>query len=201
MKYGGKQVGGGGGGFEQPPVGKFKAVLAAIYDVGFQSDFDKSKAPKHKLAMVWELECRDAKGRRFVIVEKVNVSSHPESVLASRFAALNDREPTETEIVEGFDDAMMVGKSCIVKTMRNVANPKGKTYIKAVSEIMDGSPGLRVEGDYTTPPKLVTWMLENAVDPTPTPPNKSAVAASQEGALPSREPGDETGLTGRDSPF
>lgn len=196
-KYGGKQSGGGGeGSFEQPPLASMTAVLAAIYDVGFQKDFDPTKPAKHKLALVWELSARTTKGVPFVIIEKVNVSSNEKSVLADRFASLNARGPTEQECRDGFDDSMMVGKTCIVKVMRNTANPKGKAYIKSTSDLLSGMPSLRVEGDYSTPPRLVAWMLENQVSP-PTPPNKSAPAGTGGGALPSQDrPAD-----GSDHPF
>ena len=180
MRYGGKQSGGGGS-FEQPPLGSMSAVLAAIYDVGFQADFDKTKPPKHKLALVWELSARTSKGVPFVIIEKVNVSSNEKSVLADRFASLNGRPPTEQECMEGFDDSMMVGKTCIVKVMRNATNPNGKAYIKSTSDLISGMPNLRVEGDYRTPPKLVEWLMEHQVPP----PAKTATT-------PSREPGDDT---------
>jgi hypothetical protein len=205
MRYGNSQSESSG---EKCPPGLYRATLVTVFDVGRQPGFTAADDPAHKVVLWWEIDKRDSKGRRFTIPQNVAcwLSTKP-SKFSKAIGALIGRPLTEAECKEGVDDTLFVGKSAMVY----VAPPgEGSKWpkIDSVMPLGDGAwmPPESKDSEANVP-KLVKDQRAKAVGgwkpPTPTPANKSAPAGAQWGALPSREPGDESEQPrkGDDLPF
>ena len=198
MRYGGSQNESSG---EKCPSGLYRATLVTVFDVGRQPGFTSADDPMHKVVLWWEIDKRDSKGRRFTIPQNVAcwLSTKP-SKFSKVIGALRGKALTEDECKNGIEDTEFIGKSAMV-----YVSPPGEgskwPKIDSVMPIGDGAwMPPECKDSEANPPKIVKDMRGKAVGgwkpPTPTPPNKSAVAATQGPSLPSREPGDETGVPG-----
>lgn len=172
---------------EKPPAGFHVAVLAGVYDIGRQKkEFAGESKIQHQVVMVWEIDKRDTKGRRFTLADYVTASTHEKSGMYKRIAALVGRTPKD----EDFDTSMVVGRS-VYMMLKEPAKDGGWPRIDTMVPLPPGMTSLLPEFKEDPIPKYVTTAREKAVGgwkaPTPTPPNKSAPAPAQGGALPSRE--------------
>lgn len=158
------KIGGGGGENigERCPPGVHAAVLVGVYDVGAQEGFQGKI--QRKVVFAWEVSARDTKGRNFVLFERLTNSSHEKSTMVKRFGSLVGRAPTAEESKDGFDDALMVGKSCLVNV---VASDKedGWPYIDNVMPMPTGMEPHRQKGVYNEEPRYVVKMRESALTP------------------------------------
>lgn len=189
---------------EKCPPGLHKAVLVGMFDVGNQPGFKAEDSPQHKVALVWQMGVYDSKGRAFQMIDSLAPyisapSAKKKSKFAERVEALIARPLTEDDLRVGVDDSMLLGKSAQLF----VAPPgEGGKWPKIVQVIgLLGNPpmgGLTLMGEGSMPKHVEAFVVKargKAVGgwkapradqaPTPTPPNKSAVAGAQGGALPS----------------
>lgn len=181
---------------EKPPPGFHVAVLAAVYDIGKQKKEYAGEAKiQHQIVMVWEIDKRDSKGRRFTLADYVTASTHEKAGLRKRIAALLGREPYEDD----FDTDVVVGKS-VYLMLKPPAKEDGWPRIDTMVPLPPGFQPIKAEFAADPVPKYVVTAREKAVGgwrapradqaPTPTPPNKSAPAGAGGGALPSEKQGD-----------
>ena len=188
---------------EKPPAGFHIAVLAAVYDIGRQKrEYAGEEKIVPQMVLVWEINQRDTKGRRFTLADYVTASTHEKSGMFKRIAALVGRTPKDAD----FDTDLVVGRS-VYMMLKEPAKEGGWPRIDTMVPLPPGMVALLPEFKENPAPKYVTTAREKAVGgwkpPTPTPANKSAVAGTQGGALPSRESGDESEQPrkGDDIPF
>ncbi len=201
-----------GGGGEKCPAGFHVAVLAAAYDIGRQKkSYAGDEKIMHQVILVWEVDKRDSKGRRFTLTDYVTASTNEKSGLTKRLTALLARTPTEAD----YDTDVVIGK-CAYLMIKAPDNPEGWPRIDNLTPLPPGFQPIKAEFKPDPVPKYVEnarakavggWKAPRADQPqTPTPPNKSAPAGAQGGALPSREPGDDSDAiaaerAGSDHPF
>lgn len=175
---------------ERCPTGPQRVVLCAIHDVGLQEGYEGKV--QRKSVLVFESEHRNTKGAPFVLFKTVTASLFKEAFLAKVFGAIVRRAPTDNEADNGFDDALLVGKTCYV----NVAPPakeNGWPSIETVMPLPTGFAPLTPQGDYGPDaelPKFVQTMLSNRVSaprpaaPTATPPASAPASTSPTSAPP-----------------
>ena len=175
------------GGGEKCPAGFHVAVLAAAYDIGRQK---KSYAGEEKIAhqviLVWEVDKRDSKGRRFTLTDYVTASTNEKSGLTKRLAALLGRAPTESD----YDTDVVVGRNAYLMVAAP-KDPEGWPRIENMTPLPPGFTGIVAEFKADPVPKYVENARAKAVGgwkaPTATPAAKSAAPAAGGGALPSQE--------------
>lgn len=117
-----------GGDFEEIPTGVHRAVCINVYDVGVQPGF-QGGPPAHKVVILWELEPKDSKGRRFQITKIYTLSIGDKSNLGNDLASWRGRPFTAGER-QGFDLDAIKGKPCQVNVVAG-AKP-GKTKVGSV---------------------------------------------------------------------
>ena len=179
-------------------------MCVGVFDIGNQPGFKPGDQPSHKVVLAWEIDKTDTKGKRFTIFDNLAawLSTKP-SKFSERVGALVGRPLTEQECKDGVDDALFVGKTAMVFIVPPSKEGKWPKIDRALPLQQGMSPmppsAMLTEANV---PKLIVTMRGKAVGgwkpPTPTPPNKSAVAGTQGGALPSREPGDDTDTIARE---
>jgi hypothetical protein len=180
------------GGGEKCPPGMHRAQLVGMFDVGNQPGFKAGDSPMHKVVLVWELEPRDTKGRAFQMIDSLaSYLSAPTAKKKSKFAerieALLARPLTEDECKMGVDDSLLMGKFCQLFIAPPGPDSKWPKIVQAIG-LLGRAPltgaALLNEADL---PKHVEAFLTKArakavggwKPPTPTTPNKSAVAGTQ----------------------
>lgn len=189
---------------EKCPPGLHRAALVGMFDLGNQPGFTAEDSPQQKVALVWQVDRADSKGRPFTMLDTVasylsGPTAKKKSKFAERVEALIARPLTEDDLRVGVDDSMLLGKSAQLF----VAPPgEGGKWPKIVQVIgLLGNPpmgGLTLMGEGSMPKHVEAFVVKargKAVGgwkapradqaPTPTPPNKSAPAATQGCALPS----------------
>jgi len=181
-----------GGGGEKCPAGFHVAVLAAAYDIGRQKkSYAGDEKIMHQVILVWEVDKRDSKGRRFTLTDYVTASTNEKSGLTKRLTALLARPPTEAD----YDTDVVIGK-CAYLMIKAPDNPEGWPRIDNLTPLPPGFQPIKAEFKPDPVPKYVENARAKAVGgwkaPTPTPPNKSAVAGAQGPSQATREPGDDT---------
>ncbi len=179
--------------------GTMPAVLAAVFDVGLhRTSFDGEEKTQHKVALMWEVDDRDTKGRRFTLFQVVTNSSNEKANLTKIVGALMGRAPTEAECEEGFDMDPLIGTTCLVQ----VAPPReGKKwpYIENVMPLPRGMNRLVVETDVMgDDPGFVKMMREKAVKPTS--PTATNSVPPHGGARTAEKPADERRTFNPDDP-
>lgn len=183
MRIGYSSAGGG----EKCPPGFHVAVLAAAYDIGRQKkSYAGDEKVVHQVILVWEVDKRDSKGRRFTLTDYVAASTHEKSVMTKRLAALLGRAPTEAD----YDTDVVVGRN-VYLMVAPPRDPEGWPRIENVTPLPPGFTGIVAEFKADPVPKYVENARARAVGgwraPSPTPTAKSAPGAAQGGALPSQE--------------
>lgn len=124
------------GGGEKAPAGAHVAVLAAAYDIGRQERrFQDDVKVAHQVILVWEIDKRDSKGRRFTLTDYVTASTNEKSGMFKRVQALLGRVPTDDD----FDTIVLLGKSCYVM----VAPPKAADGWPRLSDFFPLPPGAK----------------------------------------------------------
>jgi hypothetical protein len=184
-----------------------RAVLVGMFDVGNQPGYKPGDSPMHKVVLVWEMEPRDTKGRAFQMIDSLaSYLSAPTAKKKSKFAerveALLARPLTEDECKTGVDDSLLMGKSCQLFIAPPGPDSKWPKIVQAIGLL--GRPpmtGVAVMSEGALPKHVEAFLSKaraKAVGgwkpPTPAAPPNPAVAGAQGGALPSREPGDESGI-------
>lgn len=196
---------------EKCPPGLYRAALIGMFDVGNQPGFKPEDSPQHKVVLVWQIDKADSKGRPFQMFDPVaaflsSPGAKKKSKFAERVEALIGATLTDEQARAGVDDSMLLGRSVQVF----VAPPSGDSKWPKIGQVIGllGNPplvGITPVTEATWPKHVesfVTKARAKAVGgwkapradqpPTPTPPNKSAVAGAQGPSQATREPGDDT---------
>ena len=193
-----------GGGGEKCPPGFHVAVLAAVFDIGRQPGFKPTDQPQEKVMLLWEVNQRDSKGRRFLLIDTLaNYLGKPEkpSKLSGRFAALLGAPLTADESENGIDTDEVVGRSCYLAV--SPPGPQGKwPKITSAMPLPPGTAAIQAEKVYSDedPPPFVSKARDKAVVSGATQPAKSRPAASQRAALPA-QPVDADPISDDQPPF
>ena len=178
-----------GGGGEKCPAGFHVAVLAAAYDIGRQKkSYAGDEKIMHQVILVWEVDKRDSKGRRFTLTDYVTASTNEKSGLTKRLAALLGRAPTEAD----YDTDVVIGK-CAYLMIKAPDNPEGWPRIDNLTPPPPGvpadqgrvqaGPGPEVRRER---PRQGRWWLEGAPRrPAPDPhPAQQVRSCGRPGAFP-----------------
>ena len=179
-----------GGGGEKCPEGKAVGCLVAVWDIGRQkTTFKGEEKVKPQLILVWEMEKRDSKGRRFVLYDFVTNSAGENSALTNRVAALVDKvSPAESD----YETDLLVGRFAYL-TIAAPFKEGGFPRIKTAAALQPGIGTFKPETvvNPAAPPKAVENARAKAVGgwkpQSPTPTAKPAVAASQGPSRPDPE--------------
>lgn len=164
---------------EKCPAGFHVAVLAAAYDIGRQKkSYAGEDKVMHQVILVWEVDKRDTKGRRFTLTDYVTASTNEKSGLTKRVAALLGRVPTEDD----YDTDVLVGK-CAYLMVKAPDREDGWPKIDNMTPLPPGFTAIKPEFKPDPVPKYVENARAKAVGgwkpPTSTTTAKSAPAASQ----------------------
>lgn len=183
MRIGYSNSGGGGG--EKCPPGGYVAVLAACYDIGRQERaFKDEKKVAHQVILVWEVDKRDSKGRRFTMIDYVTASTNEKSGMFKRVGALIGRPPTDDD----FDDSRLVGRCCYVM----VSPPRvadGWPRLGEFIPLPNGMSPIKAEFNPEPTPRYVENARAKAVGGWKAPP--ATAPASISSPAPKAEPRDE----------
>lgn len=173
--------------YERCGPGVIPAVLAAIYDVGLQSVvFDGKPKTQAKVALMWEVETRDTKGRRFTVFQVLTNSSNEKATMTRVVGALMGRVPTGKECENGFDMDPLIGVTCLVQ-VEPPHEGKKWPYISNVMPMPKGMTQLVVEADVSgEDPRFVTMLLAKAVEPAFPPPARVAAPPATPPGKPER---------------
>ena len=130
--------------FENAPEGLWPGVCCDVIDLGMVNGFQGKL--QHKVRVVWQIEERDSKQKRFRVSERYTLSLHEKSGLSKMLEAWRGRKFTSEER-DGFDLEKLIGVNCQVQTIHNLKDDDVFVNVQAVVPYPKGAVALRVE-DY-----------------------------------------------------
>ena len=113
----------GGGDFTPAPEGLHEAVCVDVVDLGM---VESQWGTKPKVRIVWQIDARDEKGRRFQVVRQFTISLNEKSALRPFLEAWRGRKFTADEL-DGFDLEKLIGVGCQVQVVHDIS-AQGKTW-------------------------------------------------------------------------
>ncbi len=134
---------GGGGNFEDPPVGTHLARCVAIIDLGTQKGEYMGEAKIRRETVIrWELpNAAMADGRPFVVLKFYTASLGEKANLRRDLVNWRGKEFNAEELM-GFDEANLLDKCCMLSITQN---DKGKVRVTGVMALPKGT---------TVPPRV-----------------------------------------------
>jgi len=103
------------------PEGLHQAVCCDVIDLGDVEDtFAKSETPvyKHKIRIVWQLDCISQRNYRYTVMETYTASLHEKSKLRKHLTSWRGRSFTEEE-KKAFDIEKLIGVNCQIQVVHN----------------------------------------------------------------------------------
>lgn len=131
---------GGGGTFEQAPVGAHVARCIKLIDIGtHHGEYEGVPNVRHQIIIGWELpgetiQTGDYAGQPFTVSEFYTLSLHEKGKLRPMLESWRGRPFTETEL-KGFDLQNLLGKPCMVQVGRS---KKDRAKVQAVMSLPKG---------------------------------------------------------------
>ena len=109
--------------FTPCPEGLHQAVCVDVVDLGVvKGQFGE----KHKVAIRWQVDVTDERGRRYELSKWYTLSLHEKANLRKDLECWRGRKFTEEEL-KGFDLEKLLGANCQLQVIHNVSD-EGKTY-------------------------------------------------------------------------
>jgi hypothetical protein len=130
--------------YENAPEGLWPGVCCDVIDLGMLPGFEGKI--QHKIKIVWQIEERDSKGKRFRVSNRYTLSLHERASLSKLLEAWRGRKFTSQER-DGFDLEKLIGANCQVQTVHNIKDDDIFVNVQAVVPYPKGVVALRVE-DY-----------------------------------------------------
>ena len=131
---------GGGGTFEQAPVGAHVARCVKLIDIGtHHGEYEGVPNVRHQIIVGWELpgeliQTGDYAGQPFTVSEFYTLSLSEKSKLRPMLESWRGKPFTEDEL-RGFDLKNLLGKPCMVQVGRN---KKDRAKVQAVMSLPKG---------------------------------------------------------------
>lgn len=131
---------GGGGTFEQAPVGAHVARCIKLIDIGtHHGEYEGVANVRHQIIIGWELpgetiQTGDYAGQPFVVSEFYTLSLHEKGKLRPMLESWRGKPFTDDEL-RGFDLQNLLGKPCMVQVGRN---KKERAKVQAVMSLPKG---------------------------------------------------------------
>jgi hypothetical protein len=131
---------GGGGTFEQAPVGAHVARCIKLIDIGtHHGEYEGVPNVRHQIIVGWELpgeliQTGDYAGQPFTVSEFYTLSLSEKSKLRPMLESWRGKPFTEDEL-RGFDLANLLGKPCMIQVGRN---KKDRAKVQAVMSLPKG---------------------------------------------------------------
>lgn len=131
---------GGGGTFEQAPVGAHPARCIKLIDIGtHHGEYEGVPNVRHQIIIGWELpgetiQSGDYAGQPFVVSEFYTLSLSEKSKLRPMLESWRGKPFTDDEL-RGFDLQNLLGKACMIQVGRN---KKDRAKVQAVMSLPRG---------------------------------------------------------------
>lgn len=131
---------GGGGTFEQAPVGAHVARCIALIDIGtHHGEYEGVANVRHQVIVKWELpgeliQSGEFEGKPFTVSEFYTLSLGEKANLRKALVSWRGKEFTDDEL-KGFDLKNVLGKPCMVQVGRN---KKDRAKVQAVMSLPKG---------------------------------------------------------------
>lgn len=131
---------GGGGTFEQAPVGAHVARCIALIDIGtHHGEYEGTPNTRHQVIVKWELPGEliadgEFAGKPFTVSEFYTLSLSEKANLRKALVAWRGKEFTDDEL-KGFDLRNILNKPCMLQVGRN---KKDKAKVQAVMSLPKG---------------------------------------------------------------
>ncbi len=131
---------GGGGTFEQAPVGAHVARCVKLIDIGtHHGEYEGMPNVRHQIIIGWELpseliQSGEYAGQPFAVSEFYTLSLSEKSKLRPMLESWRGKPFTEDEL-KGFDLENLLGKLCMVQVGRN---KKDRAKVQAVMSLPKG---------------------------------------------------------------
>src|SRR5687768_9859188 len=131
---------GGGGTFEQAPVGAHIARCIALIDIGtHHGEYEGVPNVRHQVIVKWELpgeliQDGEFAGKPFTVSEFYTLSLGEKANLRKALTAWRGKEFTEDEL-KGFDLKNVLNKPCMLQVGRN---KKDRAKVQAVMSLPKG---------------------------------------------------------------
>ena len=145
---------------EAPPDGKYVAVIADVRDIGLQMKKGYEGKPDkvlHMVGIAYEIDWRNSKGARAVLMQDYNLSSHEKSnlgaVILAAFPKLRQAD------LRDFDVERLKGRSVVVECE---LNKKGNARVVGVSPLSREDEPITQEVDVSAPFGLMKWWIKHA---------------------------------------
>ena len=156
-----------GGGFETPEVGKYTAMLTGVVDMGErENSFEATRGNPGKmqpnLVLVWTLDARDSKGKRFQQYDWLVASTFHKSKYSERVAALLDGHSLNDSEREGFNPACLLGRF-VKMTIDDVKKDGTKAKNPYISRVIETDSSF-VPDDADVLDSVPKYCTKNALD-------------------------------------
>jgi hypothetical protein len=131
---------GGGGSFEQAPVGAHVARCIKLIDIGtHHGEYEGVANVRHQIIVGWELpgeliQTGDYAGQPFTVSEFYTLSLNEKAKLRAMLVSWRGRDFTDDEL-KGFDVKNVLGKPCMIQVGRN---KKDRAKVQAVMSLPKG---------------------------------------------------------------
>lgn len=133
-----------GGTFERPPADGYSAVCVDVIDLGYFFD-PKWKKVTHRCAIVWQLDCRDSKGKLFEIAQRYTVSMGEKAYLRRDLSAWRGKSYTDEEAKAGAPLAKLVGVPAYITVEHNKSGDKTYANVVGITKLPKGLTPLEPE--------------------------------------------------------
>ena len=136
-----------GGTFQIAPAGQYNAVCCDVIDLGMvETTYKDKKKVVHKCAIVFQLDEKDDKGKRFEVAERFTVSMYDTARLRKFLGDWRGKAYTDEEAEAGAPLHKLEGVNALVQIEHNPSG--GKTYanVGSIMKAPKGAPTLKIEG-------------------------------------------------------
>lgn len=125
------------------PEGLWSATCVDVVDLGLRPT---QHGEKHKVRIVWQIEEKDERGRRYTASAMYTLSLHPEASLSKMLEAWRGRKFTDEERA-GFDLEVLIGIPCQIQIVQ-APGKDGRIWgnVQACVPVAKGTVPIRPEG-------------------------------------------------------
>lgn len=134
--------------FEDPDSGTYQAVIGGWWHIGYQHFEGGKYPPKKEVAVAFEIDERDTRGKRFVVYGRYTLknSAVSEKSKASNLRLLCDAALPGHDNENHMDLDKLIGANVLVSVVKEEGKPAKP---KGVSPLMRNMVALKVEGTFS----------------------------------------------------
>lgn len=160
-----------------PPEGDFRAVAVDLIDLGVV--VSPKWGPKHKVAIVFQIDCPDGDGKPYLMAERFTNSMNEKSALRKFLGQWRGRPYSEREAKAGVALDSLVGQQAVVTVAHNQVDDKVYANVFAIRRLgKDDVP--MTAAPYERSPRWAEKRAEANGAPRPMLPNRTPVAPRQQ---------------------